>query len=286
MKLSSILNVPSSRIPPPSAHRPFGALTAERLPVTKLCRSVTVPWLALKMPPPRASVASPRLETVAPATLSATRVLVIVSVPQLAMPPPLANEHTTLGRDPSLQTRTGGPAVTRFPIIALSEIVTVAPVEKPAPMTIITPPPAAKNPAPAGDSGLESLNPPVIVIPRINTVGGSGARRSPIVITGPPPTMRVAASDTPTRLTLFVMVIPPANVPGPIRIVSPSRAASSAAWTVAKHGGRGPPTHKSARVGVRVALADDGQTASPPSVSGRLRATRVLSGDAMVAPCE
>jgi hypothetical protein len=37
------------------------------------------------------------------------------------------------------------------------------------------------------------------------------------------------------RRTLFKTVIPPANLPGPIAIVSPSPAASSAAWIVKKH---------------------------------------------------
>ena len=54
----------------------------------------------------------------------------------------------------------------------------------------------------------------------------------PIVTAGPPPLIVVAPAATPTRLTLFVIVIPPANVPGPTRTVSPSCAAFSAAWTV------------------------------------------------------
>ena len=43
----------------------------------------------------------------------------------------------------------------------------------------------------------------------------------------------VAAAATPTRLMLFVIVMPPENVPGPTRTVSPSCAALTAAWTVA-----------------------------------------------------
>jgi hypothetical protein len=38
-------------------------------------------------------------------------------------------------------------------------------------------------------------------------------------------------------LTLLSIVTPPANVPGAILIVSPSLAASSAAWSVAKQPG-------------------------------------------------
>ena len=220
-------------------------MTAERLPVTKLCRTVTVPWLAIQSPPPRASVASEPLVAVAPATLPATRVSVTVRVPQVAIPPPLANEHSELDSTGGwLQTSTGSPAVTRLPVITLRLIVTVAPVEKPSAAGINTPPPAAMKPGPTGDSGLESWSPPVIVTALIDTVGGSGANASPIVITGPPPTIRVAAADTPTRLTLLSIVIPPANVPAPMQIVSPSCAASTESWIVAKH--PGPPTHHSA----------------------------------------
>ena len=238
MTLSSIVSVPSSLIPPPSANLPFGALTAERLPVTKLRRSVTTPTLLFQIPPPRASVASPPLVGVEPATLSSMRVCVTVSVPQFAIPPPLANEHGLP------QIGCGGPAVTLLPLMTLSEIVTVAPMVLSAAAGINTPPPAAKNPEPNCDSGFESLKPPVIVTRLIETV--RSAVPSPIVITGPPPSMVVAPADLPTRLTLLSIVIPPANVPGASLIVSPSCAASIAAWSVAKHPGFGPPTQRSA----------------------------------------
>jgi len=114
---------PASRvIPPPSANLPFGTLTPERLPVTTLCRSVTVPTPAFQIPPPRASVANEPLVDVAPATLSATRAFVTVSRPQFAIPPPLANEHGLP------QSGCGGPAVSLLPPMTLSEIVTVAPI--------------------------------------------------------------------------------------------------------------------------------------------------------------
>ena len=230
--LSSIVSVPSSLIPPPSANLPFGALTAERLPVTKLWRSVTTPTLLFQMPPPRASVASPPLVGVEPATLSSMRVFVTVSVPQFAIPPPLANEHGLS------QIGCGGPAVTRLPLMTLSEIVTVAPIVLSAAAGINTPPPAVKKPVPNCDSGFESLKPPVIVTRLIETV--RLAVPSPIVITGPPPSIVVAPADTPTRLTLLSIVIPPANVPGPSPIVSPSCAASTAAWIVGKQPKPGP----------------------------------------------
>src|SRR5262245_54208952 len=98
------------------------------------------------MPPPRASVVSELPVSVAPATLSATRVSVTVRVPQLAMPPPLANEQSLADETGVVQTGTGWPAVTRLPVIALWLIVTVAPVEPPSATGINTPPPAAKKP--------------------------------------------------------------------------------------------------------------------------------------------
>ena len=114
--------------------------------------------------------------------------------------------------------------------MTLSEIVTVAPVALPAPDGIHTPPPRAAN-----GRGAESLNPPVMVTRLIETVGWSIPSGSPIVTTGPPPSIVVAPAPAPTSCTLFEIVIPPANVPGPIAIVSPSCAASSAAWIVGKH---------------------------------------------------
>jgi hypothetical protein len=74
------------------------------------------------------------------------------------------------------------------------------------------------------------LKPPVIVTLLIET--DRSAVPSPIVITGPPPSIVVAPADTPTRLTLLSIVTPPANVPAASSIVSPSSAAPSAAWIV------------------------------------------------------
>ncbi len=77
------------------------------------------------------------------------------------------------------------------------------------------------------------MTPPVIVTPLIETVGSVEPLVTPIVITGPPPRMIVAAAPEPTSRTLLAIVIPPENVPSPIRILSPSCAASTAAWIVA-----------------------------------------------------
>ena len=44
----------------------------------------------------------------------------------------------------------------------------------------------------------------------------------PIVTTGPPPLIVIAAAATPNKLTLLAIVTPPANVPCPTLIVSPS----------------------------------------------------------------
>jgi hypothetical protein len=47
--------------------------------------------------------------------------------------------------------------------------------------------------------------------------------------------MTVAFAPVATRLTFLPTAMLPANVPAAILIVSPSWAASSAAWIVAKH---------------------------------------------------
>jgi hypothetical protein len=47
--------------------------------------------------------------------------------------------------------------------------------------------------------------------------------------TGPPPGSFDACASTPTSVTSLVIVIPPANVTGPILMVAPFAASSSAA---------------------------------------------------------
>jgi len=132
----------------------------------------------------------------------------------------------------------GGPTplvswagATRLSAMTLSEIVSAAPVALPAARGgIRIPPPAA-----IAGSGVDELRPSRIATRLIETVGF--AIPSPIVITGPPPRMTVAAADTPTSRTLFVIVIPPANAPCPIEMVSPAPAAACAAWRVWKQFG-------------------------------------------------
>jgi hypothetical protein len=73
----------------------------------------------------------------------------------------------------------------------------------------------------------------VTATPEIVTVSSEVPRKSPIVTTGPPPLITVAFAPAPTRSTLLSIVMPPAKLPGPTLIVSPSSAASSASWIVA-----------------------------------------------------
>jgi hypothetical protein len=128
--------------------------------------------------------------------------------------------------------------------MTLSPIVTVAPVVCPVPCGIQMPPPVAKPAA--------SFMPPVIVTRLIATCRSLAPSNAPMVMTGPPPLMIVAPEDMPTRSTLFKIVIPPANVPGPILIVSPSCAASTAAWIVEKQ-----PSDPTQRSAAGAASADD-----------------------------
>jgi hypothetical protein len=98
---------------------------------------------------------------------------------------------------------------------------------------ISTPPPAANAPSTpvnGTDSGLDRVTPPVMVTLLIDTVGSLDAPKVPMVSTGPPPRIMVAADPAPRSWTLVVMVTPPAKVPGPMVIVSPSWAALTAAW--------------------------------------------------------
>jgi hypothetical protein len=157
-----------------------------------------------------------------PATFSWIVVFFTVSAPALAMPPPCANAQ----RCPHSGTALCG--ATLFWLMTLSLIVTVAPVASPAAGRIEIPPPKVTN-----ESGVASLSPPVIVTRLIETVGLTTP--SPIVTTGPPPSIVVAPAPEPTSCKLFKIVIPPANVPDPIAIVSPFCAASRAAWIVGKH---------------------------------------------------
>src|SRR5207248_2294161 len=113
----------------------------------------------------------------------------------------------------------------RLPVMRLSSIVTVAPMLPLADAGTSMPPPAVKEGA-----GFDVLTPPVIVTPLIVTVGSLGASASPIVTTGPPPLMIVVSTPAPINFRFLSIVIPPANVPEPMWMTSPSCAASTAAW--------------------------------------------------------
>src|SRR5581483_3292739 len=216
---------PPTNRPPPSANRPFGATAVAVFPVTRSStntRAATCPVTA----PPMASLPMPAAE------FPESTLFVIVSAPQVSIPPPVA---TAYGQGP---VGHGGPngavsvGVARLPTIALLVIVTVAPGRKPSAGGTSMPPPAAYTfglPANGTDSGLDVETPPVMVTPSIETVGSEEAPNVPIVSTEPPPRIVVASTPAPRKATLFVIVTPPAKVPRPRAIVSPSCAASSAA---------------------------------------------------------
>ena len=195
--------------PPVPANCPFGAVATARLPVTTLRLRTSDPVKRLEMPPAETPLASDPSDAVDPAVLSLIRVSVTVSTPPLSMPPPLLKPQ---GRVP--QKGPGGTAtrdVTVFPVITLSAIETVAPVALNGGSGICatgiqTPPPNVTS-----GSGLESLMPPVMVTPLIDTVSPAGSTSRKIVSTGPPPLIVVAfAPATPTRCTLTSIVMPPA----------------------------------------------------------------------------
>src|SRR5262245_17655143 len=187
----------------------------------------------LVIAPPLASLVGSDSPEAEPTRFLLTLVLASVSVPQLSIPPPPANANghgSPSGHCASPGTVSVG--ATRFPLMTLLVILTVAPPLKSAFGGISTPPPAAKTPSrPVNgvDSGLERVTPPVIVTPSIETVGSSEAPNSPIVSTGPPPLMIVRPAPAPTSLMLTASVPPPANGPGSTAIVSPWCDASTAA---------------------------------------------------------
>jgi hypothetical protein len=104
-----------------------------------------------------------------------------------------------------------------LPVMTLLLIVTVAPVAKPAAGTTERPPPCGMK-----DTGETVFEPPVIVTALMLTVGSELAFGSPIVTTGPPPSMMVFPAPAPMSDTLTLIVIPPEKGPGPILMTSPS----------------------------------------------------------------
>ena len=93
--LESIATVPNAKMPPPSAKRPFGATALATLPVTVLLLRLMFDPGNEKIPQPSAS-----LVTLEAHTLSLTIVLLSVSAPLVAIPPPRAAAN---GRSPLMQ---------------------------------------------------------------------------------------------------------------------------------------------------------------------------------------
>ncbi len=129
--LLSIVSVPATiKMPPPSAKRPFGAVTAAWLSLTTLFLSVRLPKARLRIPPPSASLVSPEA---ASARLSITTVWSSIIVPSLEMPPPPADAN---GQSPppghGIPESIATLGATLLPRMTLFLIVTVAPVEGPA----------------------------------------------------------------------------------------------------------------------------------------------------------
>src|SRR6184192_4296911 len=128
---------------------------------------------------------------------------------------------------------------------------------------MLMPPPSAITlslPTHAFDSGLVVVTPPVIVTPLMLTVGSVGARKAPMVTTGPPPRIVVEFGPAPVIWRLRSITIPPANVPDPMRIVVRSPAALIAAWIVEKQPGL-LPTHRLAVPRPELAVAAVAPTA-------------------------
>jgi len=96
---------------------------------------------------------------------------------------------------------------TRFPMIALSVIVTVAPGPKSGPGGTSIPPPEANAPVTTVNlaaNGLVRDTPPVMVTPDMETVGRAASPNVPIVITGPPPRIVVAGGEVVAEDGVFL----------------------------------------------------------------------------------
>ena len=115
-----------TKMPAPSAKRPFGADTVAVLPVTVELMSVSSPGpplVAVQIPPPAPLLAEPP-----PAVLLLTVVLISVSLPTSAIPPPKPppnRQFAPPGHGSPESTVDAGLA--RLPVIRLLRIVTVAP---------------------------------------------------------------------------------------------------------------------------------------------------------------
>src|SRR6476620_3456807 len=222
----SWLNVtvwPVSTSAPPSANRPFGVPVLTWLSSRELSLMVRSPTRCA-IPPPSASLVRSDSSEAFPTLLWLTEVRTTVRSPQLLIPPPItrANWHGPAGQ--ALPVGTVAAGATRFPVIALSVIVTVAPGPKSGPGGTSIPPPEANAPVTTVNlaaNGLVRDTPPVMVTPDMETVGRAASPNVPIVSTGPPPRITVVPLPDPARVTLVVIVSPPVYTPGPILILSP-----------------------------------------------------------------
>ena len=186
----------SVKMPPPSAKRPFGADAVERLPLIVLPLAVTVPDDHTLIPPPSASLATP------PAVLWLTVVFVKVRAPQVSIPPPFAHAN---GQGPPGH---GGPAGTLAAVGPIRFVTTLSTSGRGRAALepgrrVDLDPSARRTVVGAGEieRPLDVVTPPVMVTPEIFTVGSVVARYAPIVTTGPPPRMIVAADPADTRST-------------------------------------------------------------------------------------
>src|SRR6516165_85151 len=270
-------------MPPESAKRPFGAVTLAWLPLMVELMTVS-PASSLAIPAPSASLATAPSPVAEPMRLSLTVVFASVSVPQLSMPPPAAvaaGQRTPPGQGGPTGRAWVGSA--RLPVMTLLEIVTVAPPLKSAFGGISTPPPRAitpSSPVRGADSGLDRATPPVMVTPEIETVGSVDAPKTPIVSTEPPPRSTVEPAPAPVIFTLTSIVTPPAYVPGAMVIVSPLRAAPTAACKVAKQPGW-LPTHRLAATAGRANSTGNTPTSEIVTTA---EAKRVITGLRIICP--
>jgi hypothetical protein len=155
--------------------------------------------------------------------------------------------------------------------------VTVAPVASSAAGGISMPPPSAvarsKSVEQVGPQcPLELVSPPVSLTRRIATFGSVAAPRTPIVSTGPPPRIVVAPARAPTRVSDLSIVIPPGKLPRPRWMTSPSWAASTAAWIVAKQSAPRPTQSESARAAAAVAAT----IAAELAIANAVKTTRLM----------
>ena len=201
--LSSIVSVPSSAMPPPPANLPFGALTAERLPATKLSCATSPRPRCCSRCLPAASVGRKPAARVRDGDIA-----VDVSVGHGQFPS--SRSHRRSQRAQEQKDGCGRTRCTDYRYMTLSEIVTVARTVPGASAIEIS---HARS-SPTSDS--------------LGEVEAAGDRHpadrdrrlealSPMVITGLPP--RSGRRGSPDEVDALEDRDPAANVPGPTVIV-------------------------------------------------------------------